>query len=295
METRSLTAEERESFAPVFAYVGADEPVRVVDTKLGKEYDVFVFTRDGQTLLVKKVNPKRRELAIFREYFAGRHFAVPVILDEMTVGEERWLLLPYIDGPDARGCTPTDAAKIAGALAEIQSAYFGRDGQMGELKKYFAWVQSGCDGLRSYFPELDAVWERARARFFSAPRTLVHDDLLPINVLLSGNGPVIIDWETAGIYPYFLDLARFALVIHDGTPYVSREAADAFFAAYYRAMRRNPAFAISEEQYAIDVALSTLVQYLSFVDTRLPVEEMRETEDGRILLDVVRFLSDKLL
>ena len=89
--------------------------------------------------------------------------------------------------------------------------------------------------MKLFFNDIDDVWEKGKQRFFDAPQTLIHDDLLPINVLIGEERPWIIDWEIAGVYPYFLDLARFAYVycsIYNHF-FVSNEAADEFINAYY--------------------------------------------------------------
>lgn len=39
------------------------------------------------------------------------------------------------------------------------------------------------------------------------PRTLIHGELYPANVLINEEGPVVIDWECAGVGPGVLDLA----------------------------------------------------------------------------------------
>lgn len=301
-ETRNLTCEELDLLQPLFWQLQLREPektaARVIDTHLGKEYNVWLIRRDGRELLVKQME-KSREQDIFVSFLQGHSFCVPELLNVYEIEGKKYGLMPFFDGKDARGCSSVEAEIIGKKLAEIQSFYFQPGGVTLQADKYFEKsLEPYFEKLCALFPELLSVWEIVRKRFYSAPHTLIHDDLLPINVLLRDGSPLFVDWETAGIYPYFLDLARFGLVRDPAHPeyefYISRNASDAFFQAYYREMARNCSFEISEEEYAADLLISAICQYVHFIEPSLPRETLQFSKNYQTLKKLIRLLKESL-
>ncbi len=263
-ENRILSSEEWAAFREVFeqlGYVNRDSVTRFVDTRLNKTYDVFLL--DGSLVLKKADRDKEK----YDKYFAGHDFAVPPIYDSFQIGDARWVTMPYIKGSDARYCTVEDAGRVGKELAKIQSHYLSMDAHYEACKRYFDRTVLGFwNRVSSYFPAYQDVFPLVQTRFFAAPRTLIHDDLLPINVLLNGKDVWLIDWTYAEMLPYFLDLGRFAFVTDEnGERFLSDEAAAAFFDAYYAAMSNNPSFKMEKRDFLLDAAISAFCQYSMFV------------------------------
>jgi hypothetical protein len=59
-------------------------------------------------------------------------------------------------------------------------------------------------GVSSKLQNLDSIVVDTLS---NAPRTLIHGELYPQNVLVNDLGPVVIDWESAGVGPGVFDLA----------------------------------------------------------------------------------------
>ncbi|MCD7733111.1 MAG: aminoglycoside phosphotransferase family protein [Oscillospiraceae bacterium] len=288
-ETRNLTAEEWAEFAGVFEKAGVYSPDsvrRFVDTRLNKIYDVFLL--DGKLVLKKSDRDKEK----FENYFAGHGFSVPLVVSSFRHGDDCWVTMPYIDGTDARDCSPEDAEKVGRELAKIQSYYLGTGTNPDGCKSYFdRKVLRFWEKSRKYFPEYSDIFGAIEARFFSAPRTLIHDDFLPINALLDGENAWLIDWTYADILPYFLDLGRFAFVgYEDGKPYISTDSAKAFLEAYYEEMRRNPRFTVNRQEFSRDTAISAFCQYSMFVYFE-EEEKVKESEDYRMLGEILGYLD----
>lgn len=70
---------------------------------------------------------------------------------------------------------------------------------------------------------------------FGRPETLVHADLHPDNVMLTGDGPVVIDWTNVGLGPRGADVANTWLIVaaseldSTGPRRVVQSAARSFF------------------------------------------------------------------
>ncbi len=295
-EYRTLSAGEWAEFETVFEKAGYHAPdavARFVDTHLDKIYDVFLL--DEKLVLKKEDRDKEK----YDRFFADRDFLVPPILDCFQVGDASWVTMPYIKGTDARGCSCEDAARVGTELAKIQSYYlnWGSNPETGSevCKRHFErHTQRFWNKVRTYFPAYEDVFLFAQERFLSAPRSLVHDDFLPINVLLEGENAWLIDWTYAEILPYFLDLARFAFVTDQNDErYISDEAARAFFDAYYAEMSQNPSFRVEKKEFMRDVAVSAFCQYVMFVFYK-DAEKAAESADYQALKKILEYLAQAL-
>lgn len=293
-ENRLLTVDELKELEPIIGKLNIKRPeeiVRFIDTHLDKIYDVYLIRNDEKALILKKLEERRFDKAKYDTYFAGHGFAVPEILENVSMGETDYVLMEYVEGADARECSEADAAKIGTELAKIQSHYLTVGGHLESTEYYWnRYLQKYYEKAKVYFEDFDEVWESAKNRFFEAPVTFVHDDLLPINVLIDGKQPWIIDWEIAGMYPYFLDLARFAYVYvnMDNKFFISNESADAFTKAYYEEMKKNSKFNVDEDRYKKDITISAFYQYLMFLDYEKPMEEVKTTIDYKFLSEIVK-------
>lgn len=297
-EHRVLTEEERKELQSVLEKMSiqdTEEILRFVDTKLDKIYDVYLIRTQGETRILKQLGERRFDKTKYDTYFAGRGFAVPEILENISVDGKDYVLMESVEGIDARNCNETDARKVGAQLGRIQSFYL-TDGGHTETAEYYwnRYLEKYYEKLKGIFADIDDVWEQTKQCFYEAPQTLIHDDLLPINVLIGENQPWIIDWEIAGIYPYFLDLARFAYVFSsiDNQFFISSASADAFIDAYYEEMKKNSFFTINKEQFLYDVASSAFYQYIMFQDYDKPLEELEKTVDFKFLKEIIHYLSE---
>ena len=295
-ENRPATADERSALGDILAKLSIQAPdavCRFIDRRWNKVYDVYLVEKSGETYLLKMVKD-RREASAHEAYFSGKSFAVPKLhrVIENTDGTF-CLLYDYLDGTDAVGCSSEDAAHVGSALAEIQRHHLCAGGQTDQARWYFdRYLSSNWKKFRKYLEEYETTWKDAEARFYEAPQSLVHDDLLPINVLLGHGGPVIIDWATTGVYPYFLDLARFAYVHSDSVgPLLPARSAEAFLAAYYEGMKLSPAFDLDMGTFRRDVTISALYQYIQFLDANLSEPELRASTDFRFLTQILEHLK----
>ncbi len=295
-EHRVITKEERKELQPILSklFIQRDEDIlRFIDTRLDKIYDVYLVKRQDEMRILKQLGDRRFDKAKYDTYFAGKGFTVPEIYENVSVDGKDYVLMQLVEGTDARNCTPEDAKKVGKELGKIQSFYL-TDGGHTETAAYYwnRYLENYYEKLKQLFNDIDDVWEKTKQRFYEAPQTLVHDDLLPINVLIGEDNPWIIDWEIAGIYPYFLDLARFAYVFCsiDNQFFISDEAAKAFIDAYYEEMKKNPLFVIEKRAFLYDVAISSFYQYIMFQDYDKAREELEDTADFKFLKEIIDVL-----
>lgn len=76
------------------------------------------------------------------------------------------------------------------------------------------------------------------SRFNSAPKTLIHGDMFPTNVITNENGIRIIDWADSCICPYFMDIGRLTAIIDTKTNKPMCPCPDEVIKAYFNAIQQ---------------------------------------------------------
>ncbi len=288
-EYRQLTKEEFTCISPALEKCGIYDPAKVfrfVDTRLDKIYDVYLLNSGKKTIL-KKTSSAAKEAATYACYFENHHFSVPKIRNCFSVNGDCFVQMEFADGTDARGCSETESKRIGEALADIQSHYLTVGGRTEKAESYFKkQIAKHIEVVRAYYPDYASVFSFVERRFFEAPQTLIHDDFLPINVLLDDKNIWIIDWEYADILPYFLDLGRFAFVYdRDNRLFIPEESAALFLQSYYHQMKQNPEFHVSEKQFRLDIAVSAFCQYVLFLSCSLNAPDAKPFDQSQDLID----------
>ncbi len=199
----------------------------------GSPYDVWRIQLQKNTYILKRA--KGNETAIYRDFLTENDSFHPKIYGVTEYNGDEYLLMEYFPGNDLTHCNRHDLTAVLDAIIAMQCKYWGADMEKGALNSR---------ELRGKYLE-NSLLERAYSAFLDdckrIPATLCHDDLLPFNVLISGDRAVLIDWEHAGILPYPTSLAR--LIAH------GEDGEGAFFY-----------MSDADKQYAIDYYFENLVK-----------------------------------
>jgi aminoglycoside phosphotransferase (APT) family kinase protein len=177
----------------------------------GRTAEVFAW-RDGE--VIKVLRPgfpdglgEEEAIAAARVTAAG--LAAPRFLGTRRVEGRFGLVYERVDGPsmvEEIWRSPWRSTPWAVQLADLHAAMHEERG---------TGLPDGLAGLREAIEHGarrlgEPVRDAALARLEALPRgdALVHGDLHPGNVLMTRNGPVVIDWLTAAFGPPAADVAR---------------------------------------------------------------------------------------
>jgi Phosphotransferase enzyme family len=168
-----------------------------------------------------------QEIEVYRRLLAGGRFGAPLLYASVhdAARGDYWLFLEDVGECDLGQCDGEDWAAAARWLASMHGAYLGREDELRALNclgehgadYYHALAatvrcylsQAGADQALPCFDALMARFGPVAAYLARQPRTLVHGDIIPNNLLVQP-GPRIrpIDWESAAIGLPAWDLAR---------------------------------------------------------------------------------------
>lgn len=243
----------------------------------GAEYAVWLVSRGNDRYVLKKAKGYERE--VYGCFFREKKQYVPQLLGECSPGGDDYILLEYCEGEDLRVCDRQRLVKALDALCMMQDEYWQRDDLYDKAVTMDKALEAITDRGRWLGSEL---LEKAYADFTEGykrtPRSLCHDDLLPINVLV-GERAVLIDWEYGGVLPYLSSFAR--LIAHgrdDRNCYFYLSEEDRAFAVdcFYHMLPEK--HGIAYEQYRTDLDHFLFYEYCEWVMLGNRYEEGRDDE-----------------
>lgn len=100
--------------------------------------------------------------------------------------------------------------------------------------------------------------DNATDRLLNAPRTLVHGDMFPVNILVDGDNICFIDWANATDFSYMMDVGRLTSIIDQKTLRPMCPCADAVIEAYYNKVKDR--LGLSYEDYLHDIRIAQFIE-----------------------------------
>lgn len=183
---------------------------------MGRTSDVHRYGRDGAAKILKPETPQHWAAAEAKFTAAVRRLGVPApaVRDVIDVDGRASVVFERIDGPSMwqRMCErPSDVSALTRELADVQRAIHSAGVPDG--------VPSLIDRLRLKLLDAGELCDEDRVQAVelldSLPvgSALLHGDLHPGNILLSANGPIVIDWFDATVGHCAADIARTMLLL----------------------------------------------------------------------------------
>jgi serine/threonine protein kinase len=193
-------------------------------TRLDFELSAADGTRERLSVVLKRVDrPEMRAMRALQDV-PGHPAELPELLGEGRDERGFWVLMPFFAGRAPKGPIPHSVFR---ALAELHVAFAGPEVERLALPPIDAdsWrhlclhVAHQVDEVlgERRLPLLERVRDSLLRRAGDArlgealrvlPRTLVHGDMHPGNVVVTPEGAAIIDWGNARSGPEMLDLAN---------------------------------------------------------------------------------------
>ena len=259
----------------------------------GNPYAVWLVQCESGIYVLKRA--KSYETEAYRCFFAEKKPYAPALFGSVRHGENDYLLLEYCPGKDLRHCERDNLIKALDALAAMQEEFWQRE----ELYGTACTMEIALEAIErrgTYLDsaQLEAVFAQFKQVYQQTPRSLCHDDLLPINVLVDERA-VLIDWEYAGVLPYLSSFAR--LIAHgreekDAYLYMSREDRDFAIDYYYAALPQKHGISYQEYRRSLDYFLFYEYCEWIMIGNRF---DMKEDERYLYCLKQAEALADQFL
>ena len=180
-------------------------PFKVLEDN--SDYDVFLIETNTNKFVIKPT--KNYEFEIYSTFFKDNISGVPNLIASTEYGNEKFILIEYIEGKDLCKCEQFSLKLALDALITIQDKYWNNTTYENLGYTYQRSLESRINrGKYLGDEELEKAYLKFLSVYSKIPRTLCHDDLLPFNIIVNEKSASLIDWEYAGILPYLTSIAR---------------------------------------------------------------------------------------
>ena len=127
-----------------------------------------------------------REISVYETFLKQAEYEAPRFYKSVNCGDERYMLIEYIEGNDLRACERKPLTAVLDALIYLQKLYWERR----DLENIGFGFEASFQDRRTrgeYLndPDPERAYETFLQLYSSIPRTLCHDDFLHFNVLIA--------------------------------------------------------------------------------------------------------------
>ncbi|WP_425448888.1 aminoglycoside phosphotransferase family protein [Dethiothermospora halolimnae] len=281
---------------------------RIIDNKLNKIYDVYHIKTNKDEYILKKYK-KEYEAKIYETFFVNRGLSVPKYMGKtMDSKGNLWFLIEYIQGNDFEDKSLNDYTKLALELVRIHSKFMDIDGNdYGFMRDSHKIRSEKILKLKDLVDNNSINWDKGiintleygLKRFHDGPKTLIHDDLLPINIIGKEDNIKIIDWGFASIGCYSHDIGRLLGDYKNdkGDLWVNKLWHKEILSVYYNGLCSSCREDISWEDFIIDYHCSKLWNYGDIVLSHI-FNDWEVTDWYRLnfenMINIVHIIKDKL-
>ena len=221
METTRNASEPRDVASLLLERCGlgkVSKLTRYTDEEYHKTYNSFHIVSASGEHFVLKLAKWLPEVRVYSDVLSASDPVPRLLASEPAEAQRYWLLLEHAGGSDIRDDDLRCHELAARSVADIHANHWGVSPSV------FPWLGTYSQEfanekvlLQRYQPKPEDTHFDDVARIQAAvaeylkklPLTIVHDDLLSMNILRDGDTVKVIDWGATVIGPYACDLGRW--------------------------------------------------------------------------------------
>jgi len=222
-----------------------------------RDYDVFLLESNNQRLIVKKTYDCD-EIDVYKLFESVPNEFVPKLHFVEEMDKSYWIGLSYIENIK-EDYTKENVEEVVKALAEFHNLYMDVNiNTLGSWKK-----RSDLDKLHGQELTDDEIRliKDSQEILNQSSKTLIHNDMIPLNIIMSDQGVKFVDWELGKCGPYILDLGRLLSDYNKEKPWINQNYLDDALAAYFQTIELD----ISFSQFRKEFQCARINNYLGIV------------------------------
>ncbi|QWB95269.1 aminoglycoside phosphotransferase family protein [Mycoplasmatota bacterium] len=259
-------------------YNSVKDIIQIVDLELDKQYEAFVFNSSEGKFVIKKVYSDY-ELKIYKLLNNRGIKNIPQTYKHVLDKDNCfWLITTFLDGCLCINKDIFTYLEIVKELAYIHNKFlndnaFEQDHKF--IRNQTKNFQEKYDKVKNMkvsekymlnqkmLNNIDLVIKRIKR----GPKTLLHNDFLPINVIKVNSTVNIIDWEVSSIGFYTIDLARLLGDYKNiyGSHWVNHEWESIIIKKYYNELYKYGKYNKTFQRFLIDYDISKKINYIGIV------------------------------
>lgn len=229
-----------------------------------RDYDVFLLTGHRGSVVVKSTKDIN-EVHAYGILETSSIESTPQVYFIDKDQDNYLIVMAYVQAKDQEWTLET-IKDLAIRLGKVHTCVAMVEPAVGKLRKWHP------DSHEDLYALMDSEITRAHVDMIcrsheilsGAYKTLIHGDMIPLNVVDSPDGVKIIDWEHCGIGPYILDMGRLLGDYNVDKAWVNPDWEREALKAYYHCLCKR-GMSLSYDQMYIDYQCARLHNYLGVV------------------------------
>jgi len=236
---------------------------RYYNKEYNREYSVFKVTTKNNSLVLKKT--KINEINVYKLLKKIGNNFIPSIYSYIEDMNEYWICLEEIF-PYNPLTNKEVAIKLVKTLAQLHGSYITIK-DPNEVASITKWVKKSTEILDYIEVEKESfkIAKRALQVINNNIYTLIHGDMIPLNVIADKNSIKLIDWENGKIAPYILDLGRLLGDYNIDKPWLDQSWEKDLLTIYYTEFKKIGDVTITYEKFYIDYICEKFINYAEIV------------------------------
>lgn len=227
-----------------------------------RDYSVFLLESDHRQIVMKRTNDKDEGLGVklFKTY---PNPYVPEVYFLIETEACTWIVMEYI-GNGTDDYTKGHLELLVKALAEIHNSYVLNAMVRTSFRhwKPLLDLESFVDQEITY--EYAQLMKTSQEILSQCKKTLIHDDMIPLNVIFTNHEIKIIDWEYAMYGPYILDMGRLLSDYNKEDPWVNGAWETDLLERYYLSIGHE-FYKMSRRRFNTEYVSARICNYLGIV------------------------------
>lgn len=231
-------------------------------TAFDSDYSCYKVQWSGRSIVVK-ISTKH-ELQLLRE-LSAKGYRVPHYMASICLqNEDIMIFMHMLPGTELYSVTHHESWICAAReLAKIHKDYWLYSSAEENSMPFSTSPRFNMvlrDAWHNTFgnPMWKKYMEKIISRISVAPKTFIHGDMFPTNVLVHNDEIGFVDFADAGLAPYMMDIGRLTGVIDKDTLQTMCPCPENTIDAYYHEIRKN--IALDYEEYLADIRMAQFLE-----------------------------------
>lgn len=192
-------------------------------------YNVWKIEDNEKKYILKQV--KDIELDMYENI---KSEIIPSYYGSTSYYNKKYMVIEFFEGQNLLKCEKGNLILVLDTLIKLQKTYWNKDIKIGKTLTYcFEKTQNRKNYLNNDI--LEKTYNEFLDIYLKCDKTIVHEDLLPFNLLIKEKQVKLIDWEHWGLLPYPLPIARLLAHTKEDINYIfyMKEEDKLFAIEYY--------------------------------------------------------------
>lgn len=227
-----------------------------------RKYDVYKVYNNSQTKILKKLtNPKE---VLIHEYLLKHNFEfMPNHYGSFLNGNDTWVITSFHEEKTSSN-NELVMLELIDHLSYLNGSLLCSKLSNSEIDIMKIWLKVDSDVLIDFSSELSekelATIVESQKILDSCKRSVIHGDMIPLNIISSETGVKIIDWEHLSYSPYVLDISRLLGDYNKTIKWVDPKLEEHLLRRYFDNIEVN--LNLNFEEFILDYHCGVLENYL---------------------------------